>query len=188
MGYFPICIYCDWRELRGEAGREHVRLLNQMRFICFTSILFPTTTFADTLFWRIWNKDRELVAPSSVDSLVPFWTQHSMHTVSLVAVLLDLVLVPRKRPESLLRGSVPMFLFIGCYTIVCGFCILKGEYLYPVLKTLNHVYMRVSIDYGGRSPPHSVRMLVCKLSSIEKSENTSASGVTWQFSIMATSM
>ncbi|XP_059046432.1 androgen-dependent TFPI-regulating protein-like [Achroia grisella] len=137
MGYLPACIYCDWRALNGEADQRHVKVLNQVRFICFTSILLPTTAFADILFWRLWNKNRELVAPTAVDILVPVWTQHCMHTVSLIFVVLDLILVPRKRPDNLLHGLIPLFIFLGAYLITCLNCVFNEEYVYPVLKVLS---------------------------------------------------
>ncbi|XP_026751885.3 androgen-dependent TFPI-regulating protein-like [Galleria mellonella] len=137
LGYLPISIYCDWRELNGKTDQRHVKVLNQVRFICFTSMILPTTAFSDILFWRLWNKNRELVVPAFVDTLVPLWAQHCMHTASLIFVILDLVLVPRRRPDNLILGLVPMFIFIGSYAIMLLNCVYNEEYIYPVLKLLS---------------------------------------------------
>ncbi|XP_028167637.1 androgen-dependent TFPI-regulating protein-like [Ostrinia furnacalis] len=148
LAYLPVCIYCDWREIRGEAQWDHVKNLNQIRFLVFTGFIFPTTAFADILFWRLWNKDHLLLAPSGVDKLVPFWTQHCMHTVSLVFTLLDLVLVPRKRPASMVPGLSIMMTVI---TVYCGVCaesiIVQGEYLYPVIKTMSNFKLGLLVLY-----------------------------------------
>ncbi|KAL0881040.1 hypothetical protein ABMA27_002176 [Loxostege sticticalis] len=145
--YLPVCIYCDWREIRREAEWTHVKQLNRIRNALFTSFLFPTTTFADILFWRLWNKDRMLVAPPGIEALVPFWTQHCMHTVTLVFTLLDLVLVPRKRPTSLLPGLSLMMVFLTAYMSVCADSLTKGEYLYPLFKTLNSFKLSILFMY-----------------------------------------
>ncbi|CAG9785586.1 unnamed protein product [Diatraea saccharalis] len=116
--YLPICIYCDLKELRDEDKELHVKRLNNIRFLIFTSILLPTSIFADILFWRLWMKDRELLAPVTVDAIVPFWTQHCMHTVSLVVTILDVVLVPRTRPKSVVPGLSIMSIFLFSYVTV----------------------------------------------------------------------
>ncbi|CAG9785587.1 unnamed protein product [Diatraea saccharalis] len=41
--YLPICIYCDLKELRDEDKELHVKRLNNIRFLIFTSILLPTS-------------------------------------------------------------------------------------------------------------------------------------------------
>ncbi|KAG6458448.1 androgen-dependent TFPI-regulating protein [Manduca sexta] len=145
--YFPTCFYCDWRELRGDVRRRHVKFLNQFRNLCFSSILFPTTAFGDILFWRVWNKDRELIAPPNIDDIVPFWSQHCMHTVSLVVMLLDLVLVPRERPKSVVPGIIILSTFLGSYTFVCVQSYMQGEYIYPGLKLFTGHKFFVLVTY-----------------------------------------
>ncbi|CAB3223267.1 unnamed protein product [Arctia plantaginis] len=155
--YFPICFYCDWRNLREEHEMKHVKVLNQLRYLCFTSFLLPATAdahrpggvticarwlagagcekpkidFGDILFWRVWNSHRELIAPLSVYAVVPFWTQHSMHTVSLIIVLIDLVLVKRERPKNSILNIGILSCFLLTYILVCVQSFLKGEYIYP---------------------------------------------------------
>uniref|UniRef100_A0A2A4JBG6 Androgen-dependent TFPI-regulating protein n=1 Tax=Heliothis virescens TaxID=7102 RepID=A0A2A4JBG6_HELVI len=145
--YFPICFYCDWRELRGEHDRHHVKLLNQVRYLCFTSILLPTTAFGDILFWRVWNSHRELIAPPSIHKIVPFWSQHCMHTVSLVVVLMDLVLVRRERPKSNALNIGILTCFLIAYIVVCVQSFLKGEYVYPGLKLFTGFKFPVLVTY-----------------------------------------
>ncbi|XP_075974838.1 androgen-dependent TFPI-regulating protein-like [Anticarsia gemmatalis] len=145
--YFPVCLYCDWRELRGQHGRKHVKVLNQLRYLCFTSILLPATAFGDILFWRVWNTHRELIAPASIHEVVPFWSQHCMHTVSLVIVLLDLVLVKRERPKNSVLNVGILTCFLCAYVIVCVQSFLKGEYVYPGLKRFTGFKFPILITY-----------------------------------------
>ncbi|XP_061729898.1 androgen-dependent TFPI-regulating protein-like [Cydia pomonella] len=132
--YTPICIYCDWRELRGTSGVKHVTILNKFRFVCFSSILFPVTCFSDILFWRLWTKNRELVAPPAVDVLVPLWLQHCLHTITLVVILLDLLLVPKRRPKNLTFGVYVLTTFLAAYAVTCGRSIVNNEHIYPLLR------------------------------------------------------
>lgn len=147
MVYFPICLYCDWRELRGEHERQDVKFLNQLRHLCFTSILLPTTAFGDILFWRIWNTHKELIAPLSIHKVVPFWTQHCMHTISLVIVLLDLILVKRKRPKNYMISVTILSCFLSAYVIVCVQSYLEGEYIYPGLKNFTGFKFPILVTY-----------------------------------------
>ncbi|XP_053612721.1 androgen-dependent TFPI-regulating protein-like [Plodia interpunctella] len=147
LAYLPTSLYCEWRELHSQGNLSHVRVLNKMRNLCFTSILLPVTIFSDLLFWRLWNKDRELVAPASVDELAPFWTQHCMHTVSLVFVVLDLILCPRKIPKNFTLGLSLMFLFLGTYTSVCVHALSQGQYVYPVIRTLSRHKLCLLVVY-----------------------------------------
>ncbi|KAH9628698.1 hypothetical protein HF086_003652 [Spodoptera exigua] len=114
--YFPICFYCDWRELRGEHECNHVKLLNQVRCLCFTSILLPTTA-------------------------------HCMHTVSLIVVLTDLVLVKRERPKSNVLNIGVLSSFLIAYTVVCVQSVMKGEYIYPGLKLFTGMKFPILVIY-----------------------------------------
>ncbi|XP_026733232.1 androgen-dependent TFPI-regulating protein-like [Trichoplusia ni] len=145
--YFPICFYCDWRELRGQHERNHVKLLNHVRYLCFTSILLPTTAFGDILFWRVWNTHQELIAPPSIHKVVPFWSQHCMHTVSLVIILLDLVMVRRERPKNNMINVGILTTFLVVYSIVCILSFLQGEIIYPGLKLFTGLKFPVLITY-----------------------------------------
>ncbi|XP_062527382.1 androgen-induced gene 1 protein isoform X2 [Bombyx mori] len=147
MVYFPTCIYCDWRDLRGEAHWRHVKILNQFRDLCFTSILLPTTAFGDILFWRVWNKDRELIAPLKIHEIVPFWTQHCMHTVSLIIMLVDLALVRRERPKNMVPGLALLSTFLIAYTVVCINSYMNEEYIYPGLKQFTGFKIPALIAY-----------------------------------------
>ncbi|XP_045494829.1 androgen-dependent TFPI-regulating protein-like [Colias croceus] len=130
MPYLLICIYCEWQENKGNKKN-----LASIRHLIFTSIILPTTVFADILFWLLWNKNRELLMPLSTDIYIPIWAHHSMHTVSLLFVLFELISVPRKRPASLTKGISIMISFITLYMLICVESLCKGDFVYPLLRT-----------------------------------------------------
>ncbi|KPI96828.1 Uncharacterized protein C6orf105 [Papilio xuthus] len=134
LAYFPICIYCDWKERRGMWHIQHVASIRQLKDYVMTSILFPTTMFADLMFWRIWHKDLSLIAPPRIFTYLPYWAQHSLHTVSMLIMLLDLLLVPRRRPNNLKPGICVMMAFMLTYMAMCGISFLNGEVVYSVFQ------------------------------------------------------
>ncbi|VVC95610.1 unnamed protein product [Leptidea sinapis] len=135
--YFPICFYCDWKELKGQWDQPRVRILRQIKDVVMTSILLPTTLYSDYLFWRVWNKDPGLIGPVAVFVYLPTWAHHSLHTVSAVVIIMDLLLVPRQRPESLLPGLALSTAFVSAYTIMVTYNYMHGIAVYSILNIFN---------------------------------------------------
>ncbi|XP_045768449.1 androgen-dependent TFPI-regulating protein-like [Maniola jurtina] len=144
--YIPICLYCDWRELKGDE-MKHVKILKKIRDFTFTNLLLPTTVFADILFWRLWYHDKALVMPPPVGTVIHLWEHHSMHTVSLGFVIFDLIFVKRERPKSMGPGIIAMLGFISVYVTVCVHSILNEEYLYPVFRNFSPYKLLVLAVY-----------------------------------------
>ncbi|XP_068632846.1 androgen-dependent TFPI-regulating protein-like [Battus philenor] len=130
--YIPLALYCDWKERRGQWAAKHVAALRQFKDCVMTNILFPVTMFADYMFWRIWHKDASLIAPLGIFDYMPHWAQHSLHTVSMFIMVMDLLLVPRRRPRNMWPGICLMISFIITYMAVCGLCFLRGEVVYTI--------------------------------------------------------
>ncbi|XP_068632833.1 androgen-induced gene 1 protein-like [Battus philenor] len=137
LPYIPICVYCDWQEIKGKGNQPIVKKFKNIRDFYFTSLILPSTLYADILFWNLWNKDRKILMPLSVDKYVAVWEQHSMHTASLVFVILDLVLVPRQKPKNFKWGLCLLFIYVTSYIFVCITSLVKGEYVYPGLKSFS---------------------------------------------------
>ncbi|CAG4974007.1 unnamed protein product [Parnassius apollo] len=131
--YILLCIYCDWHELT-KANVPHIKTIMNIRNFYFTNLILPATLFPDVLFWNLWYTNRELLMPLSVDKYVSLWEQHSMHTASLVFVILDLVLVPRQKPSNYRWGIIILSTYLCAYILVCLQSLLKEEYVYPGLK------------------------------------------------------
>ncbi|CAG4974017.1 unnamed protein product [Parnassius apollo] len=146
MPYILLCIYCDWRELT-KANVLHVKALKNIRDFYFTGLILPATLFSDIIFWTLWNTNRELLMPLSIDKYVSFWDQHSMHTASLVFVILDLVLVPRQKPSNYRWGIIILSTYICAYAYVCLQSMSREEYIYPGLKMLSTFQLILLITY-----------------------------------------
>ncbi|XP_047530198.1 androgen-dependent TFPI-regulating protein-like [Vanessa atalanta] len=134
LTYFPIAFYCDLKEKRGEWDTKRLRRLRKFRDYFMTSIIFPTTMYADFSFWILWVKDPELIAPMAVFKYLPYWAQHSLHTVSGVAVLMDILLLPRRRPTNVIPGLALMLAFCSVYGCVLAVSQFTGEPVYSLFE------------------------------------------------------
>ncbi|CAG4972317.1 unnamed protein product [Parnassius apollo] len=134
MLYFPVCLYCDWKERHGQWNSRRVAMLRQLKDRVMTSILFPVTLFADFMFWRMWHKDLTLIAPPRIFAYLPYWAQHSLHTVSMVIMVLDLLLVPRRRPHSMWPGVLIMLSFLATYMSMCMTSLRNGYVVYSIFE------------------------------------------------------
>ncbi|XP_023942477.2 androgen-dependent TFPI-regulating protein [Bicyclus anynana] len=139
LAYFPIAIYCDWKEKHGEWDKENVRKWRKIRDFIMTNILFPTTMYSDYFFWRMWLKDPSLIAPVAIFKYLPPWAQHSLHTVSGIMVMLDIVSLPRRRPKSPWPGLAALIAFCSVYSAVLIISYYSGEVVYSFLDLLNRL-------------------------------------------------
>ncbi|CAH2108042.1 unnamed protein product [Euphydryas editha] len=118
LGYFLISFYCDCEEKQGKWDGKRVTGFRLFRDYFMTRVIFPSTMLCDSLFWILWHTDPTLIAPMAVFSYLPNWAQHSLHTLSAVKVVVDILLVPRRRPANLLPGIVMMYSFCALYSSV----------------------------------------------------------------------
>ncbi|CAH0714194.1 unnamed protein product, partial [Brenthis ino] len=125
LAYFPICFYCDWKEKHGKWDEKRVKTFRIIRDNIMTTILFPVTMYSDVTFWALWMKDPALIAPVSIFVYLPIWAQHSLHTVSAVMIVLDLLLLPRRRPHNLLAGMCGVLAFAVVYSAVLAWYIIE---------------------------------------------------------------
>uniref|UniRef100_A0A2A4JWJ9 Androgen-dependent TFPI-regulating protein-like n=1 Tax=Heliothis virescens TaxID=7102 RepID=A0A2A4JWJ9_HELVI len=138
--YFPLCLYCDWCERKDEEPPQ-VQKLRVLRDVVMTSILMPITTFSDVTFWMLFRSYSSIIAPDRVWEYLPRWAQHSLHTISLVAVVVDLVITPRRRPDSMKTGLAVMFGFSIVYCLMVYVNLLFGMPVYAFLATASDVLL-----------------------------------------------
>lgn len=134
LAYLPLCLYCDWCEKRDEEPL-HVESLRVLRDVVMTAILMPITTFSDVTFWLLFGSYSSIMAPPRVFEYLPYWAQHSLHTISMVVTIVDLLLTPRRRPDSMKARLVVMMCFATVYCVMVYASLLKGEAVYAFLAT-----------------------------------------------------
>jgi hypothetical protein len=69
------------------------------------------------MFWGLYMIDRELVFPSAMDVVLPSWTNHSTHTVIIVALVIEMR-ITRHRYSKRSLGLATLALYLTVYDIL----------------------------------------------------------------------
>ncbi|XP_029467239.1 androgen-induced gene 1 protein-like isoform X2 [Rhinatrema bivittatum] len=142
---FGVCFFTDLCQLFGFGKKEGVwsRLLLLLRDCIFSVLAFPVGTFVVASFWSIYAYDRELIYPEKMDAIIPQWLNHSMHTVVLPLLLLELFICfhqyPRKK-KGLLGLASFSFVYLSW---ILWIKYVSGFWVYPILEKLDAVAMVV---------------------------------------------
>ncbi|KAG8429738.1 hypothetical protein GDO86_019345 [Hymenochirus boettgeri] len=137
--FFGICVLTDLSHLLLSSNKRIVLFLQQLRDLTFSSLAFPIGLFVVTSFWSIYAFDRELVYPKVLDSIIPQWLNHSMHTVVLPLLLLEVFASSHHYP-SRKRGLFALIFFCLLYmSWVFWIHYASGIWVYPLLAKLDAV-------------------------------------------------
>ncbi|XP_042874494.1 androgen-dependent TFPI-regulating protein-like [Penaeus japonicus] len=110
--------------------------LQKVRDFSFSTVVFFLGSMVSIVFWLLFNLDRNLIFPELFDSWFPSWLNHAIHTMPVIGVLIELVLLPHSFPSR----------FVG-FSMVAGVCFLyliwvsyiaylTGFWVYPILESL----------------------------------------------------
>ncbi|KAG5884144.1 hypothetical protein JTB14_021809 [Gonioctena quinquepunctata] len=114
------------------------KLVGRTRASLFNTLLFPSCLLVSSLFWTIWHIDRELIFPKAVDEVFPSWLNHTLHTYTLLPMMLELLL-PKKYDFVQFRNAAPILVV---YFFVYGLVFLSvylrhGVWLYPIFEFMD---------------------------------------------------
>ncbi|XP_025191440.1 androgen-dependent TFPI-regulating protein-like [Melanaphis sacchari] len=136
--FFSGCLFHDLMKILNgpnwfQLGSKFQTLLS----LCYSSILLPTGIFVCATFWVMYAYDREIIYPKIVDSYIPYWQNHGMHTTILPLILAELFTTRHKFPS--ITASMVIFLGFGvCYAVVfLGTYVEKGRWVYPLFGLLS---------------------------------------------------
>ncbi|KAF2355861.1 FAR-17a/AIG1-like protein [Trinorchestia longiramus] len=138
LSYFSIALLND---IVGSDSRQSNKQCSLQRFRdwLFTTLVFPIGSFVAVVFWGLYFLDRELIFPASMDAWFPSWLNHLMHTLPLVAVIVETVIVyhSHQRGHSrLIPISVVYILYLSWLMYIR---VMAGFWVYPVFEQLNTV-------------------------------------------------
>jgi FAR-17a/AIG1-like protein len=89
------------------------------------------------LFWTLYYIDRQLVFPTVMDPIYPWWLNHILHTNVFAFILIELFIhyhhYPSRKAE-LLGISIFSVTYIGWVQVVK---IVAGAWVYPILNVLD---------------------------------------------------
>ncbi|XP_067904120.1 androgen-induced gene 1 protein-like isoform X2 [Heterodontus francisci] len=144
--FFGVCVLTDLMWLLPQPGKSVQRLsrkINALQDWLFSALAFPIGFFVVVSFWLIYAYDRELVYPKILDQVIPMWLNHAMHSLVLVLLMLELILVPHHSPSHK-GGMVLLVIFCSSYLLwVLWIHHISAIWVYPILEVLSPIAMGI---------------------------------------------
>ncbi|XP_039277398.1 androgen-dependent TFPI-regulating protein [Nilaparvata lugens] len=133
--FFITSAIFDLTSLFIKAERLRERTTNFKSYI-FTVLAAPSAMIVSLVFWSLWAVDRELIYPSHMDTVLPVWTNHSLHTTTTLFAIAEMFLCQHKFP-SFKQGLKGITIYLTLYGICLNATYFEsGFWLYPILKDL----------------------------------------------------
>jgi hypothetical protein len=99
LTYVNVCIQIAFFSLSAlDAFKSLFSAINQSNTITgvrsltnflYTSVAFPIGVLVSISFWSLYFIDRSLVFPTVLDSIVPSWLNHVLHTLPVASLLVE---------------------------------------------------------------------------------------------------
>ncbi|XP_032829735.1 androgen-induced gene 1 protein isoform X2 [Petromyzon marinus] len=139
--FFAVAVLGDASKFLHQGGSglamdQQLTKLTRLRDRIFTVLAFPIGTFVVIAFWAMYSWDREMVHPEVLDSFIPAWLHHGMHSTVLLFLLLEILMTPHRYPSRAM-GLLGTVLFSVAYI---GWVLwvqqAAGISVYPLLARL----------------------------------------------------
>jgi len=131
---FSLCLLND---LIVSPNDRNYALITRIRDYSFNCLCQPIGILVVTTFWILYSIDRELIFPVAIEKYIPFWMNHSTHTIVLPIICMETYLVSHKR-SSLATGISILLSFLLVYVLWILYIGVALDYwVYPVLNQLN---------------------------------------------------
>ncbi|XP_045118467.1 androgen-induced gene 1 protein-like isoform X1 [Portunus trituberculatus] len=134
--FFGLCVLNDL--LGSETVVANKRsFLQKLRDFVLTTLVVPLGVFIPLIFWGLYAVDRDLIFPVSMDAWFPSWLNHLMHTLPLIASLLEVVFVNHVYPRGRIL-YIPIIVASALYVSwLCFIAYYGGFWVYPVFEVLD---------------------------------------------------
>ncbi|KAK9884027.1 hypothetical protein WA026_004961 [Henosepilachna vigintioctopunctata] len=135
--YFGVALNGDFL-LMNSSCTSCISTVSKIKGYLFTCFLVPCSTYVVTVFWSLFNYDRDLVYPLATDAVVPLWFNHLVHSMTFVFMILefyftDINTIPSL--ESVLLGF--SCLNVAYYSILFYTKSKTGRYFYGIFHLLS---------------------------------------------------
>ncbi|XP_063281735.1 androgen-induced gene 1 protein-like [Pelobates fuscus] len=137
--FFGVCVLADLCPLFVSRKNGLSSFIVKLRDMIFSVLAFPVGVFVVTSFWSIYAYDRELVYPEVLDSFIPQWLNHAMHTYVLPLLLIELFACSHQYPS---KKNALLVLGIFCLAYISWLLWVhqaSGIWAYPILEKLDAV-------------------------------------------------
>uniref|UniRef100_A0A8C5WDZ4 Androgen dependent TFPI regulating protein n=1 Tax=Leptobrachium leishanense TaxID=445787 RepID=A0A8C5WDZ4_9ANUR len=133
--FYAVCFVSDL--LKPIRGIRLAKCIILCRDLLFSVLAFPASTFVFLAFWTLYTYDRELVYPEGLDTIIPLWLNHAMHTAVFPLAVLEIVTSPHRYPEKK-TGLTLLGIFSVFYlSWVIWIYLVDGKWVYPFLGLLS---------------------------------------------------
>ncbi|XP_053309004.1 androgen-induced gene 1 protein-like [Spea bombifrons] len=141
--FFGVCVLADLGQLFLSSKNGMCSGLVKIRDYLFAVLAFPIGVFVVFSFWSIYAYDRELVYPKVLDSFIPPWLNHIMHTFVLPLLLVELFVCSHQYPSKK-RGLLGLGICCLAYlSWILWVHHASGIWVYPILQKLDAVGLMV---------------------------------------------
>jgi len=110
--------------------------LHKTRDFFLASIAFPYAMIVVSTFWSVYSVDRELIYPSFLDDLVPYYVNNLSHT-SVALILLELIITPHQYPSRKAGLSFTYFIGVSYFVWISYIRYVSGRWVYIFMDHLN---------------------------------------------------
>jgi hypothetical protein len=120
-----------------ESLPENPPKIRKVRDYMFATFTFPISMNVAVVFWSLYAIDRELVFPSVMDPIYPWWLNQILHTNVFTFMVVELFLhhhVYPSRKAELLGISIFSLSYIGWVNVVK---LVANAWVYPILNVLD---------------------------------------------------
>jgi len=133
-GLFALSALDDILEVISPDNRKITKMIKD--FI-FSTIGFPVGVFVSVSFWGLYAIDRDLVFPDELDQFFPPITNHMMHTVPALTLLMELCLYHHQYPPKEAGiGMIALFMAFY-YTIIVMAHKYTGVWVYGLFDVIS---------------------------------------------------
>ncbi|RDD38397.1 Androgen-induced gene 1 protein [Trichoplax sp. H2] len=141
--YYYYALLATMYVLISKAERS---ILLTIRDYIFGALVFPIGMYVGVIFWAMYNFDREVIYPRSLDQYVPVVINHVWHTAVLVFPIIESLLVRHDKFPSRSKGYVGLFIFKLFYLIwVFYIGLYHNLWIYPFMRVMNNTQFTIFI-------------------------------------------
>uniref|UniRef100_H3CE20 Androgen induced 1 n=1 Tax=Tetraodon nigroviridis TaxID=99883 RepID=H3CE20_TETNG len=138
--FFGLCVLIDVSSLLTKSGasgeqERQLRKLVGLRDWMMAVLAFPVGAFVVFTFWSLYLYDRDLVYPKLLDSFIPQWLNHGMHTTVLPFIIIEMRTTRHRYPSRLMLAAALVFA-VGYILWTCWVHQVTGVWVYPVLERI----------------------------------------------------
>ncbi|CAB3241698.1 unnamed protein product [Arctia plantaginis] len=136
--YAILGLSCDILSLSNEGNDTSLlKTLRGGRDLLFSAILFPISLGVCILFWSLYAYSPNILMPLTVQKLLPWISNHVIHTFIVPVVLWEAVCLPRKLPASHLLNLTVLNVHNVTFIAVLFLTLFEsGQFPYPLLNMI----------------------------------------------------